>query len=105
MRKLGFLILLMTITFQTYAIDGLLIKTIDYAFKEKWNNTVGSSIPAITTCDTVFKKQYFYLTAIAADYSSDNQDISNVLYSIKITKPDNTIDIIQINFISVILSV
>ena len=97
MRKLGLLILLITVTFQTYAIDGLLIKTIDYSFKEKWNNTFGSSIPAITSCDTVFKKQYFFLTAIAADYSSDNQDISNVVYSLKITKPDNTLYFFQEN--------
>lgn len=97
MRKLGFTILLMSIAFQIYAIDGLLIKTIDYSFKEKWNNTVGSSIPAISTCDTVYKKQYFFVTAIAADYALDNQDVSNVLYSIKIIKPDNSVYFSQEN--------
>ena len=97
MKKLGFLILLMTITFQTYAIDGLLIKTIDYSFKEKWYNTVGSGIPIITTCDTIFRKQYIFITAIAADYASNNQDISDVQYSIKIIKPNNTIYFSQEN--------
>lgn len=91
MRKFGFLILLMAIAGQSFAIDGLLIKTIDYSFQEKWNNTLGASIPAISSCDKVFKKQYFFLTAIAADYSSNSQDLSEVQYSIQITKPDNSI--------------
>jgi len=43
MRKFGLLILLKVISFQTYAIDGLLIKTIDYSFKEKWNNIINAS--------------------------------------------------------------
>jgi hypothetical protein len=97
MRKFGLSILLMIIVFQCYAIDGLLVKTIDYSFKEKWSNTVGSSIPVISTCDTVFKKQYFFLTAIAADYALDNKDFSNVEYSIKITKPDNSVYFSQQN--------
>ena len=91
MRKIGFLILLITIASNTFAIDGLLIKTIDYSFKEKWDNTVSASIPKITTCDSVFKKQYFFITAIAADYKLDKDDMSQVFYSIKITKPDNSI--------------
>ncbi|RPH31559.1 MAG: hypothetical protein EHM93_13065 [Bacteroidales bacterium] len=97
MKKFALLILFMTIAFQIYAIDGLLVKTIDYSFKEKWDNTVGSSIPAISTCDTVFKKQYFFITVVAADYASDNQDISNVQYSIKIIKPDNSVYFSQEN--------
>ena len=91
MRKIRFLILLITIASNTFAIDGLLIKTIDYSFKEKWDNTVSASIPKITTCDTVFKKQYFFITAIAADYKLDKDDMAEVFYSIKITKPDNSI--------------
>jgi hypothetical protein len=79
------------IAFQIYAIDGILIKTIDYSLKEKWRNTVGSSIPAISTCDTVYQKQYLFITVIAADYALDNQNISNVQYSLKIIKPDNSI--------------
>jgi len=101
MRKLGLSFLLMVIAFNSYAIDGVLIKTIDYNFKEKWNNTASSSIPVITTCDTVFKKQYFFITAVAAGYDLDNQDISNVLYSIKITKPDNSIYFSQDNLVLV----
>jgi hypothetical protein len=101
MRKLGLLAFLMAIAFHCSAIDGILIKTIDYTFKEKWINTLGSSIPAITTCDTVFKKQYFYITAVAAGYALDNQNNSNVLYSVSITKPDNTIYFSQANLLLV----
>jgi len=97
MRKFGLSFLLMVFAFNCYAIDGLLIKTIDYTFKEKWSNTVSSSIPVITTCDTVFKKQYFFITVIAAGYDLDNQDISNVQYSIKVTKSDNSIYFSQKN--------
>jgi len=97
MKKFGFVILVMSIAIQTYAIDGILIKTIDYSFKEKWSNTVGSSIPIISTCNTVCKKQYFFITTIASDYALNNQNIANVLYSIKITKPDNSIYFSQEN--------
>lgn len=97
MKCLAFTIILLSSVFHTYAIEGLLVKTTDYSFKEKWNNTVGSSIPKLTTCDTVFKKQYFYLTAIAWDFSLDMQNISDVRYSIKITKPDNYIYFSQEN--------
>jgi len=91
MRKAGISVLLMIITLHCYAIEGLMIKTIDYTFKEKWNNTVGSSVPAISTCDTVYKKQYFFITAIAGGYALDNQNISNVQYSIRIIKPDKSL--------------
>jgi len=97
MKKFGFVILVMSIAIQTYAIDGILIKTIDYSFKEKWSNTVGSSIPIISTCNTVYKKQYFFITTVASDYALNNQDVANVLYSIKITKPDNSIYFSQEN--------
>lgn len=97
MRKIGLFLLLLTITLKSSAIDGLLIKTIDYSFKEKWDNTLGGTVPQITTCDTVFKKQYFFLTAIAADYKLDKKDIADVEYSIKIKKPNNSIYFSQEN--------
>ena len=101
MRKSGLSFLLMIFVLNSYAIDGLLIKTIDYTFKEKWSNTISSSIPAITTCDTVFKKQYFFITAIAGGYELDSNEFANVLYSIKVTKPDNSIYFSQENLILV----
>lgn len=97
MRKIGFLILFMTIVPNMFAIDGLLIKTIDYTFKDKWDNTKSTHTPKISTCDTVFKRQYFFITAIAADYKLNKENMADVFYSIKITKPDNSIYFSQEN--------
>lgn len=97
MKKLITLLLLVSITSFSFAIDGLLITTTDYCFKEKWNNTVGSSIPSISTCNSVFKKQNLFITAIAAGYEADKEGISNVQYAITITKPDKTIYFTQEN--------
>jgi hypothetical protein len=74
-----------------FAIDGYLLKTVDYTFQEKWDKTVGSNIPVFSTCDTVFRKQYFYITAFASDYNLDKNNTANVEYSLKITKPDKSI--------------
>lgn len=97
MKKLTFLLLLLCITSVSFAIDGLIITTIDYCFKEKWNNTVDSSIPSISSCKSVYKKQNFFITAIAADYTADKEGISNVQYAITITKPDKTVYFTQEN--------
>ena len=89
MKKLILLVFLSIAFTQTYAIDGIIIKTTDYSFSEKWNNNL--SIPKLITSDTVFIGQNIFITAIAGDYelNSDNQSI--VEYSLKIIKPDNTI--------------
>ena len=85
------------IEFPVHAINGLLVKTIDYSYREKWNNTLGSSMPKMSICDTVFRKQNLFLTAIAWDFAFDKQDISDVQYSLKITKPDHSIYFSQEN--------
>jgi len=91
MKTIGLLILFVTLTFQSYALDGLLIQTIDYSLHDKWTKTISSSVPTISTCTKVFKKQYFFLTAIVGGYSINDLGIANVDYTIKITKPDKTI--------------
>lgn len=91
MRTIGLMILAMLLASKAVALDGFLIKTLDYSFQEKWNKTISSSVPIISTCHKVFKKQYFYLTAAAFDYATDSNNIANVEYSLTITKPDNSI--------------
>lgn len=98
MRIIGFLILFMSITSNTFAIDGIIVKTIDYSFKDKWNYTLDGSLPKMINSDTVFKKQYFAIAVIASNYNLDTNGISNVLFSIKITKPDNSVYFQQENF-------
>jgi hypothetical protein len=97
MKKLTTILLFLAFTSFSFAIDGLIITTSDYCFKEKWNNTIGSSIPSISTCNSVFKKQNFFITAIAADYSADKEGVSNVQYAITITKPDKSVYFTQEN--------
>jgi len=85
------LLTFLVVTSRNEAIDGVLIKTIDYSLKEKWNNTLGSSAPQILSSDTVFKNQNLFLTAIAWEYAIDSNNSANVYYSLKIIKPDNTL--------------
>lgn len=91
MKKQITLLFLLCLSIQVYSINGILIKTVDYSLKEKWTNTLGSTGPRITTCDTIFKGQNTYIAAIATDYEIDANSMSNILYSIKITNPDNKI--------------
>lgn len=89
MKRILILTLLIITFSNTYAIDGIIIRTIDYSLNEKWNNSL--SLPKITTCDTVFTGQNVFITAIAIDYKLNSENKAFVKYSMKITKPDNSI--------------
>ncbi len=91
MRAWMFTLLFICITNYIYAIDGLLIKTIDYSLRDKWSNTLGATTPKITSADTVFKKQNIFITAVAWDYAPGNNDSANVQFSLQIFKPDNSL--------------
>jgi hypothetical protein len=78
-----------------YAIDGRIIKTIDYSIEEKWNYTLNQTEPDITNCDTVYKNQNLFITVLDSDFVLTSQNGSNVLYSLKIFKPDGTIYLSQ----------
>lgn len=88
MKKINLLFLTILLSFQSFAIEGLLIQTIDYSFQDKWHRTVSSSTPMISIAEHVCKKQYFYVTAIASDYALNAEGSANVTYSIFITKPN-----------------
>ena len=81
----------------SFAIDGILLKTIDYSFKDKWENTVGGSAPIFSTPKHLFKGQYLFITVIVGDYDVNKKGKANVKYSIKITKPDNSVYFFQEN--------
>ncbi len=72
------------------AIDGLIVKTLDYSVNDRWFKTVGSSTPIISVCDTVYKKQYFFISAIINSYDIDNDGNADTEFSILITKPDKS---------------
>ena len=90
MRIITSFLVFICVTYHSYAIDGYLIKTTDYSLRDKWDNTAGSSTPQIISSDTVFKKQYFFITAIAWNYALDKSGSANVQYSLTIAKPDKT---------------
>ncbi len=90
MIKINLLILIIISSFQSWSLQGLTIQTIDYSFQDKWHRTVSSSTPKISIAEHVFKKQYFYVTAIASDFALDAEGRANVTYSIFITSPNGS---------------
>lgn len=88
MNKLIVSLLFLFMSTQLIAIDGVLIQTIDYSFKEKWERSSSSSVTLAPTCRTVYKKQNFFITALASNFAADEENISNVHFSISIFKPD-----------------
>jgi hypothetical protein len=87
--KFTLLISLIIITFPTYAIDGMLIKTLDYSLKDKWYNIKGGSVPIFSVCDSVHKNQNFFLPIVSGDYALDKDRAANAEYSLKITNPNH----------------
>jgi len=83
--------LFMALTLPCYAIDGILIQTIDYTVRQKWVCTNSSSVAMISTTDTVFPEQTLYISAIACDYQVDKKGCADVVYSVRILSPDNSI--------------
>ncbi|MFL5728599.1 MAG: hypothetical protein ACJ75J_03835 [Cytophagaceae bacterium] len=90
MIKQAITIFLISVSFHCFALEGLLLKTIDYSFKEKWNNTAGSTTPRLSACNTVYRGQFFFIAAIACDFGIDAQGVSDAEYSVRIVKPDNS---------------
>ncbi len=91
MKKLTLLIFIVLSSFSSFAINGLLVKTIDNSFQEKWYKTISSDVPKFIENQKVFKNQTFYITAIAWEFELDNNSSANVNYSIKVLKPDGSV--------------
>ncbi len=91
MKKILFLIFTMITSFSIFAIEGILVKTTDYSFQDKWFKTISSSAPKLLQCDTVYKNQTIFLTAIAGGFVFDKNDMADVDYSIKVFNPDGSV--------------
>lgn len=72
-------------------MKSMLIKTIDYSVFDKWNNSIRESAPILVTVSKVEKKQYFLLVLSLMEYSLDENNNANVVYDLKITRPDKSI--------------
>ena len=83
--------LFMALSLPCYAIDGILIQTIDYTVRQKWVCTNSSAVAIIPTTDTVFPEQTLYIAAIACDYQMDKKGYTDIVYSVRILSPDNSI--------------
>ena len=83
--------LFMALSLPSYAIDGILIQTIDYSVRQKWVCTNSSAVAIIPTTDTVFPEQTLYIAAIACDYQMDKKGYTDIVYSVRILSPDNSI--------------
>lgn len=81
--------LFMALSLPCYAIDGILIQTIDYTVRQKWVCTNSSDVAIIPTTDTVFPGQILYIAAIAYDYQVDKKGCADVVYSVRVLGPDN----------------
>ncbi|MFK7770924.1 MAG: hypothetical protein AB8F94_02250 [Saprospiraceae bacterium] len=91
MKKILCLLFTITISFSIFAIEGILVKTTYYSFQNKWFKTISSSAPRLIQCDTVYKNQTLFLTAIAGGFAFDKNDLADVDYSIKVFNPDGSI--------------
>lgn len=91
MKKILCLLFTFTISFSIFAIEGILVKTTDYTFQNKWFKTISSSAPRLIQCDTVYKNQTIFLTAIAGGFAFDKNDLADVDYSIKVFNPDGSV--------------
>lgn len=97
MRILGILCLWIVFAMPSFAIDGLLVKTIDYTVSERWNHAPGISGATFHSVDTVYKGQTVYLSAVAWDFALNDENSANVTYALKVLKPDNGVYFSQNN--------
>lgn len=83
---------LLVLTFSQFAfcIDGILLKTTDYSFRDKWDNTFGKTVPKIFETDVVYRGQNLFLPVISMDFALKD-GAAKAKYSIQIKKPDQSI--------------
>lgn len=90
MKRFSFAMLLLVAMARCFAIDGILVQTIDYSIREKWACTPAASMPMIPNSDTVFRGQTIYLSAIVGDYRLDTKGCADVVLSVEVFRPDGS---------------
>ena len=95
MKKYLALLFTMMVSYSLFSIEGLLVKTTDYSFQNKWFKTISSTAPKLIQCDSVYKNQDIFITAIAGGFTFDENDLCDVDFSIKLFKPDGSIYFLQ----------
>lgn len=90
-KKIVFTLFMLLLTIPCHAIDGKIIKTTDYTFKERWNNTEGQNVPLIITCDTIYPNQKSYINIYVANYEVNSLEFGSAQYAITVFRPDSSI--------------
>ena len=71
--------------------EAILLLTTDYVFNEKWSHTLDGSLPMFRTSDSVFKGQNIFIAPIASNYLLDKNQKADILYTVKIFRPDQSL--------------
>ncbi len=86
LKKILFLLFLASFT-GIYAVEGMIIKTTDASFRDRWDKTLGKTAPRISGVNKLYKGQQMFLGAAITGYGSDSKSSVDVSYSVKITDP------------------
>lgn len=66
-------------------IDGMIIKTTDSSYEDRWHKTLGENVPRIAGTDKIFKGQKLFIGVAVQNYELDNRQTAHVTYNLKIT--------------------
>jgi hypothetical protein len=71
--------------FRAEAIDGLLVKTINYSLNDNWYKTVSSTVPVFSDCKSVYRTQAVFIAVVVGGLELDTEGKANAEYSITIS--------------------
>lgn len=91
MKKLIASVFILFSIVTAWCIAGMVSTTLDCYFPEKYNNTPTVTIQKLSPSKSVCKKQYFMVIPCFAGCAVDKDSICNVVYDIKILKPDGSV--------------
>lgn len=85
---LGFLLLFYG---KLWAVNGIFTPTIDYSFMEHWSKTLDKNNFSIPPAETVYHQQNIAMALFANEFSLDKNRNANIVYAVKISRPDGSI--------------
>jgi hypothetical protein len=90
MKKTLLLGLLLLFCGKLLAVNGIFTPTIDYSFLEHWNKTLDKNNFSIPQAETVYHQQNIAMAIFANEFSLDKKRNANIVYALKITRPDGS---------------
>ena len=89
--KIAALFTLIMVTLPCWAIDGFILQTTDYSFRQKWGCSSSPSVSYIPVSDTVFHEQTLYISVVVSDYQINAKKKADVGFSLEVFSPDNSL--------------